>query len=53
MPFMVDENAIMNDIDDLFGDGDSDGLNAALTATLDIDILRQRVEEAHIVGCCR
>ncbi|KAL1306804.1 hypothetical protein AAFC00_005461 [Neodothiora populina] len=43
----------MDNIDDLFGDGDNEDLNAALAATLDSDTLRRRVEEAHRIGCCR
>lgn len=50
MPLMVDDHDMM---DDLFGDGDNEGLNAALAATMDSDILRQRVEETHRIGCCQ
>lgn len=53
MPLMVDDQQMMDNIDDLFGDGDNEGLNAALAATLDSDTLRQRIEESHIIGCCR
>ena len=53
MPLMVDDQQMLDNIDDLFGDGDNEGINAALAATLDSDILRRRVEESHIVGCCR
>lgn len=53
MPLMVDDHSMMDNIDDLFGDGDNEGLNAALAATLDNDVLRQRVEESHILGCCQ
>lgn len=53
MPLMVDDQQMMDNIDDLFGDGDNEGLNAALAATLDSDTLRQRIEESHIIGSCR
>lgn len=53
MPLMVDDQHMMDNIDDLFGDGNDDTLDAALAATLDSDALRQRVEESHIIGCCR
>ncbi|GAB7348668.1 hypothetical protein MBLNU459_g7031t1 [Dothideomycetes sp. NU459] len=68
MPLMVDDHSIMDDMDDLFGDGDGDGntdaLNTGLTdglaegltalaAALDSDALLQRVEHSHMIGCCQ
>ncbi|THX79645.1 hypothetical protein D6D05_04871 [Aureobasidium pullulans] len=43
----------MDNLDDLFGDGDADGINAAIAASLDTDALFQRIERSHIVGCCQ
>lgn len=64
MPLMADDHSIMDDMDDLFGDGSgntgglntgltdglTDGLNA-LSIPLDSDALLQRVEMSHITGC--
>lgn len=43
----------MDNLDDLFGDGDADGINAAIAASLDTDALFQRIECSHLVGCCQ
>ncbi|KAI5206129.1 hypothetical protein E4T39_02649 [Aureobasidium subglaciale] len=43
----------MDNLDDLFGDADADGINAAIAASLDTDALFQRIERSHIVGCCQ
>ncbi|KAI5245922.1 hypothetical protein E4T42_06598 [Aureobasidium subglaciale] len=43
----------MDSLDDLFGDADADGINAAIAASLDTDALFQRIERSHIVGCCQ
>lgn len=53
MPLMVEDHSMMDAMDDLFGDDDNDGLNAAIAATLDSDVLRQRIEQTHAVGCCQ
>ncbi|KAI5239334.1 hypothetical protein E4T43_06859 [Aureobasidium subglaciale] len=43
----------MDNLDDLFGDADADGINAAIAASLDTDALFQRIERSHIIGCCQ
>lgn len=57
MPLIMDDHVMMDNMDDLFGEGDGEHMGAAMVSTMpqapDSKALILQVEQSHITGCCK